>query len=809
MALLCVLLAGGLFGAIVLSANVDEPPATPTPIPSPSPPATPTRPVPARPTPPVVQGGDRLYVASTVYGGDGQPAGGLVTALDAATGRELFVIDAGRAGANRVDIALAPDQATLFVADGASISAYRAADGGLIWGGAPEPAFTRQTVVLDPQTGQPTGGPGLGTATAVAARGPPALAVSPDGGMLYVLRATQSITATRAAPDIYATEPISQISILLRFDAATGASSQGRVTLPVLEGRGSLVSGGSPGGATLYYAAPDGAVWLIDPATYASRPAAASRPATALSLAAGSQAGEPALYALDDTGDISVFDPASGARDGGLGVGNDTYFSNGWMQARPGGRLLIHQLRPDPRNGAPTTELISVDPATARQEARYPTGRLLAGGLGALSSDGDTVYLVDDPSAGGEAEIVAIRLGNGLDPAPITRKGDIRRLLLGRRPGPAGGESTPPAAGAGESVAWLGAGTGDGANILAVDGAGGETLVGRNVQGALHRPGRPPLLVTASASSQITLFDPAASRTITVALAPPSTLRPWNFVLSPDGGRLALKTSELGGADGQTAMERIVIADLATGASSSLLSADQEPLVNASILSSWAADGLYLTTYASNRTVIWSIDPAAARPTASRAFVSEQPIAIADFNAAHGLLAYRAAEPAELRLRNLRDGRELLLSPSRQSRPAEAAISPDGAYVAFTRAEGRVQRLLLYDVAGGAERVLSEPMLPIVPPIWSDDSLYLLQSAMRPQLPRDPHLLVFRAGQAADTIRLDEAIIAAGVGAGGQIICLTHDNEYATLNIRRDGVTERVPRTFPLGVARPRLIYIP
>ncbi|HEY1016058.1 MAG TPA: hypothetical protein VGE07_25335 [Herpetosiphonaceae bacterium] len=803
LALLCVLLAGGLFGTILISAKFDEPPATPTPLPSPRPSPNPT---PVGPAPAPIEAGDRLYAASVVYDSAGAPIGGMVAALDPASGRELFVIDAGRDGASWIDIALAPDGATLFVASGLQIGAYRTADGSLIWNEALGRVFTNPTVILDPQTGQPTRGPGLGSQLAIAGLGPPALAVSADSRTLYVVSATKPAAPVRIPANLDRFESMTPTSAVQVYDAATGQNSAVRVNLPLRDGRGSLVSGRA---GTLHYAAPDGVLWLIDldddEAT--AKAADASRPATAISLAGGPPA-FATLYALDDTGDVSVFDPATGSRQTGLGVGNDKYFSNGWMQARPDGRLVIHQLRPDPSNGAPTTELIKLDPGTARQEGRYPTSRLLAGGLGALSGDGETAYLVDDPTAGGEALIIPYALkGDISPPQPITRRGDIRRLLLG--PAVAAGAAAPPIdqPDAGQPVAWLGVGTGDGANIVAVDDAGGEILVGRNVQAALPRAAGPPLLVTASSGSHVALFDPATSRALTVTLAEPSALRPWNFQLSPDGGLLAIKTSDP--ADGQAATERIIIADLATGTSRSLLSAAEEPMVNASILSAWAGDSLYLTTYASNRTVIWSVDPAGAAPAARQVFVSDQPIAVADFNPGRGLLAYRLEEPGELRLRDLRDGGELVLSGSRRSRPVEAAISPDGAYVAFTRAEGRVQRLMLYDVAAGAEQILSEELLPIVPPIWSGDSQYLLQSAMRPSLPRDPHLLVFRAGRQIDRIALDEAIVAAGVGAAGQIVCLTHDNEYATLNIRRAGVTERVPRTFPLGVSRPRLVHIP
>ena len=96
-----------------------------------------------------------------------------------------------------LDLPRTSDGATLFVAAGLTLGAYRTADGSPVWSSTLARVFTDPTVVLDPQTGQPTRGPGLGNQVRIAGLGQPALAVSPDSRTLYVVSATKPAAPVR------------------------------------------------------------------------------------------------------------------------------------------------------------------------------------------------------------------------------------------------------------------------------------------------------------------------------------------------------------------------------------------------------------------------------------------------------------------------------------------------------------------------------------------------------------------------------------------------------------------------------------
>jgi DNA-binding beta-propeller fold protein YncE len=691
---LVALLGAGLLALMVSVGTIDPPP---------SPTATPRLVAPGpSPTPsPAPLADELLYLVRRQPNTPAAGARRFLEVIESSSSQTAYTLS------DVSDVALSADGRTVYVLFSAELAALDASSTGELW-----------RVPLNP--------PGSDASEADAGSW---LAMSADGRTILVLR--QQVDGRLGRQQAWVEQR----------DSATGAPVGRRVDLDHVVWSPTLLAG-APGTALLFGRDGFSAIDLDAGAVTTLLPPASGPTVAAL------EPRQSQIYVAN--GDnvvtrISRFDPAHDRRSAMISLDLRPSFGPDTLAAAPGGGrvAMVIELPGAPmvyaghltQDGS-SIRLVLIDPTTGTivQRAELPEDSWITNL--AFSADGALVYFAAN------SRLYRWRLAdNTISEVAFLRDADLDHLLVG----PAVPDRAPPATptagipvsptprptpppltqpGA-ETVAWLWpvASPESSQNVVAYAADGSAQLVADRIDMAVARPGQPPLLLREVGQLEWQIIDPGARITATVQFsAPPRPLLYADnaLLLSPSGDALAfLANDDLIATDALTAPHQLVLVDVRSGALRALAGLDGLGEQLDWPTAQWTADGIFVFSQSPaaatvrSASSLWRIDPAADQPRLERELAWITPGAYASLNAAARLVLYQpyTEDPysSSLRLADLSGGSEQIVMESGPFiNSYEAAISPDGGYVAYLRPlDGfAAVDLVLYDVATRRERVL-------------------------------------------------------------------------------------------------------
>ena len=695
-----VLLGAALLGLMITLGNLDAPPQpTPTPqLVAPARSPTPTIPVTITPTPrPAVAGLMYLLMQGSSFNG---ATNRYVRVLDTATNATLYTF------ADVLDLALSADGRTVYTL---YANAVVATDAGTL--------RERWRAGLRPMNDR------------VEAN---ALALSADGGTLWVLRQTVDAVGIRQTR-------------LERISTDAGQSNGLSIELEQGFWRPTLYAGGADSviiadGDVLLH------VNLLSGETQ-NLSAQTSGPFV-VALAAG----QNSLYVANSDSILTAmsrFDPFGERRSVQYALSLLPTFGFDTMAVAPNGELVALALRQrEPPNSQvlpDTAEFVLAlfDPKTGKivQQTAWPAESRISSL--AYSSDGTTVFFTANNS------IFAWDLAsNGINKHVLTMNDFVERVLVGPAvpfdappptavppaPTPTTIPTIPPLLQPDAApLAWLWPITNadNRQNVAVYNADGSARIIAERVLATIPRPHTTPLLLRETAAGAWQVLDPTAGTTVTLQTDQTLSTLVNNenlvsqFLLSPDGNALAfLSDRDPIATDAITSARQLVIADLRSGATRSLLTGITWQQLYDTALTEWADDGLYLFDDVEWRFVdglyesVWRIDPNAAQPTPELVYRLPEQGGFVQLNAQAGVVLGQTESTNEelspLAIHNLHTNTTTTLSANVfRLNPSQQLLSPDGAYLVYGRrssANRNQLELVLYKLADQTEYILARKL---------------------------------------------------------------------------------------------------